>query len=145
MLHFRVLLPGNATIATSGCCHLEIEVSFFLSCTIAGYCYSEDDQFPSIDTRKLFNFRVLLLRNCPFPGNNTRKFDNFQLPGNNNRKLTRRQKCWVNFRVTIPGHFQFPSIVTRKLRNFWVTIPGKLFNFWVLLPGSQIWLENFNF
>ena len=28
------------------------------------------------------------------------------------------------FRVTIPGYFQFQSIITRKLINFRVTIPG---------------------
>ena len=78
--------------------------------------------FPGIVTRNLINFWVLLLGNCQFPGNNTQKFDN--LPGNNTWKLTKRQKCWVNFRVTIPGYFQFQSIVTRKLINFRVTIPG---------------------
>jgi len=110
--------------ATSGYCYPEIEVSLFLSCTISGYFYTEVDQFPIIDTRKFSNFRVLLLGSCQFPGNNTQKFENFQLPGNNTRKLTKRQKCWVNFRVTIPGHFQFQSIFTRILINFRVTIPG---------------------
>ena len=85
--------------------------------------HSEVDQFPGIDTQKLLNFRVLLLQNCQFQGNNTRKFDNFQLPGNNTWILTKRQNCCVNFRVTIPGYFQFQSIVTRKLINFRVTIP----------------------
>ena len=80
--------------------------------------------FPGIVTRNLINFRVLLLGYCQFPGNNTQKFDNFQLPGNNTWKLTKRQKCCVNFQVTIPGYFQFQSIVTRKLINFRVTIPG---------------------
>ena len=80
--------------------------------------------FLGIVIRNLINFRVFLLGNCQFPGNNTQKFDNFQLPGNNTWKLTKRQKCCVNFRVTIPGYFQFQSIVTRKLINFRVTIPG---------------------
>ena len=89
---------------------------------------------PGIVTWKLINFQALLLGNCQFPGNNTRKFDNFQLPGNNTRKLTKRQKCWVNFRVTIPGHFQLQSIVTRKLINFRVTIPGNCTISWYCYP-----------
>jgi hypothetical protein len=107
--------PSNNTrkFAISGYCVPEIEVF-----------YSEFDQFLIIDTQKLSNFRVLPPGNCKFPGNNTQQFDNFQLPGNNTLKLTKRQKCWVNFRVTIPGYFQFQSIVTQKLINFWVTIPG---------------------
>ena len=106
-----------------------------------------NDQFPSIDTWKLSNFQVLLLGNCQFPGNNARKFDNFQLPGNNTQKLTKRQKCWVNFWVTIPGHFQFQSIVTyghfqfqsivtRKIDKFPGNNTRKLYNLRVWLPGS---------
>jgi len=140
---FRVTIPGNCytseycypemeqfpsnntrKFAISGYCYPEIEVSLFLSCTISGYCYSEFDKFPIIDSQKFSNFWELLLGNCQFPGNNTQKFDNFQLPGNNTWKLTKRQKCWVNFRATIPGYFQFQSIVTRKLINFQVTIQG---------------------
>ena len=62
------------------------------------------------------DFREIIPGNHPI----SRKFDNFQLQGNNTRKLIKRQKWWVNFRVTIPRHFQllgivqFPGIVTRK-------------------------------
>ena len=120
--NIQVIIPGNLQLP--GIVTRILEVSLFLSCTISRYCYSEVDKFSIIDTQKFSNFQVLLLGNCQFPVNNTQKFDNFQLPGNNARKLTIRQKWWVNFRVTIPGHFQFQSIVTRKLINFRVTIPG---------------------
>jgi len=112
--------------STSGCCFPEIEVPFFLFVLIPGIviCYSKVDQFPSIYIRKLFNLRVLLLENYQFPRNNPRKFDNFQLPGNITRKLTERPNCWANFRITIPQNFPFPSIVTRKLIKFRITIPG---------------------
>ena len=35
-----------------------------------------------------------------------------------------RKKPLLIFMKTIPGHFRFPNIVTRKLRNIRVTIPG---------------------
>ena len=132
--NFRVTIHGNLQLP--GVVTRKLKFPLFLSCTISRYCYSEVDQFPGIDSQKFFNFRVLLLQNCQFLGNNTWKFDNFQLPGNNTQKLTKRPKCWVNFWVTIPQNFQFPSIVTRKLKNNNSNNTWKLFNFRVLLPGS---------
>jgi len=39
------------------------------------------------------------------------------------RKLTKRQKFWVNFKTMIPRNCQPLNIVTQKLKNTWVMIP----------------------
>ena len=103
LLHFRVLLPGNGTI--SGYCYPEIEVSLFLSCTISGYCYSEFDQFP------------IILGNCQFPGNNTQKFDNSQLSGNNTLKFSISEYCYSEIE-------KFPGNNTRK-KYYFLEYPGE--------------------
>ena len=44
---------------------------------------------------------------------------------------------WRNLRIMIPWNFHLPDIVTRKLRNLWVRIPGYVFlNLRVSFPGN---------
>ena len=117
----------------------------------------------------MLNFWVLLLGNFKFPGNNTQKFDKFQLLGNNTRKLTNRQRFWVNFRVTMPDIFnfqvmllgnweisrlqypeivQFSGIVTRKLllkNTIFVNISAKSKIFWKIFKGVNLGSRYYGF
>jgi len=59
----------------------------------------------------------LLPGDCQFLSKDTQKFTNFQSPGNNNRKLSKRKKGCVNYQVTKQGDFQLPGIVTQKFHE----------------------------
>ena len=79
---------------------------------ISGYCYPEINWFLSNNTRYC-DLEINL-----FPGNNTRKFSKKTTFDNIPSNLGKNQQIYSEIFGTFPG------IVTQKLIDFWVTIPG---------------------
>jgi hypothetical protein len=81
-------------------------------------------QLPEIVTQKLINFRVTMPGNRSISGYRYPEID--QLSGNDTRQLANQPKMKNNPWVTIFGGCKYSGIVTQKLINLRVTIPGIL-------------------
>ena len=116
LLHFQVLSPRGSQNSVKW--YTEIfslrgwEISWYWV-TIPRNCSISEYHYPEI-----FIFQVTIPENLPI----------YNLWVTNTRKLTKRKKYCVNYRVTVSGDFQLLAIVTWILRNLQATKPR---DFWI--------------